>query len=45
MTADGGPTDFEQGLADALAEGGARAAQRICELCVRALPVTGAAIT
>jgi hypothetical protein len=45
VTADGGPTDFEQGLADALAEGGARAAQRICELCVRALPVTGAAIT
>ena len=45
MTADGARSDFEQGLADALAEGGARAAQRICELCVTALPVTGAAIT
>lgn len=45
MTADGERSDFEQGLAAALAEGGARAAQRICELCLDVLPVTGAAIT
>ena len=45
MTTDDGQPSFEQGLAAALAEGGARAAQRICELCVGALPVTGAAIT
>jgi hypothetical protein len=37
--------DFEARLAAALAEGGAWAAQRICELCVSALPVTGASIT
>ena len=37
--------DFEDGLVGALTEGGARAAQRICELCVSALPVTGASIT
>ncbi len=45
MTTDGERSDFEQGLATAVAQGGARAAQRICELCVNALPVTGAAIT
>src|SRR4051812_9660949 len=45
MTTDGERPGFEQGLAAALAEGGVRAAQRICELCVGALPVTGAAIT
>ena len=45
MTTDGGQPGFERGLAAALAEGGARAAQRICELCVGALPVTGAAVT
>ena len=45
MTTDDDRPDFEQGLSAALAEGGARAAQRICELCVTALPVTGAAIT
>ncbi|HEY2220724.1 GAF and ANTAR domain-containing protein [Actinomycetospora sp.] len=45
MTTEGQQPDFEQGLAAALAEGGARAAQLICELCVVALPVTGAAIT
>ena len=45
MTTDGEQPGFEQGLAAALAEGGARAAQRICELCVGALPVTGASIT
>jgi hypothetical protein len=42
---DGGQPSFERGLAAALGEGGVRAAQRICELCVGALPVTGAAIT
>jgi hypothetical protein len=45
MTTERERPDFEQALAAALAEGGARAAQRICELCVDALPVTGAAIT
>jgi ANTAR domain len=45
MTTERERPDFEQGLAAALAEGGARAAQLICELCVDALPVTGAAIT
>lgn len=45
MAIDGVQPSFERGLAVALAEGGARAAQRICELCVGALPVTGAAIT
>jgi hypothetical protein len=45
MTTERERPDFEQGLAAALAESGARAAQLICELCVSALPVTGAAIT
>ena len=45
MTTGRGRPDFEQGLAAALAAGGARAAQLICELCVESLPVTGAAIT
>jgi hypothetical protein len=45
MTTERERHDFEQGLAAALAEGGARAAQLICELCLDALPVTGAAIT
>ena len=45
MATDRERSDFEQGLVDALAEGGARAAQLICELCVTTLPVTGAAIT
>jgi hypothetical protein len=45
MSTEGQPPDFDLGLAAALAEGGARAAQLICELCVVALPVTGAAIT
>src|SRR3954466_11698676 len=45
MTTERGRPDFERGLAAARAEGGARAAQLICELCVDALPVTGAAIT
>jgi hypothetical protein len=45
MTIERGRPDFEQGLAAALAAGGARAAQLICELCVESLPVTGAAIT
>jgi hypothetical protein len=45
VTTDGEQPIFERGLAAALAEGGPRAAQRICELCVGALPVTGAAIT
>ena len=45
MTIDRERSDFERGLTDALAHGGARAAQLICELCVTSLPVTGAAIT
>jgi hypothetical protein len=45
VTTDRERSDFEQGLADALTYGGARAAQLICELCVTSLPVTGAAIT
>jgi hypothetical protein len=45
VATDGERSDFEQGLAAAVAQGGARAAQRICELCVDVLPVTGAAIT
>ena len=45
MTTDSRRLDFDQGLSVALAEGGTRAAQRICELCVDSLPVTGAAIT
>jgi hypothetical protein len=42
MTVRGG---FEDGLAAAIAVGGRCAAQRICELCVANLAVTGAAIT
>jgi hypothetical protein len=45
VTTDSEQSCFERGLALALAEGGARAAQRICELCVGALSVTGASIT
>lgn len=37
--------DFQETLAAVVAEGGAEAPRRICELCVVALPVTGAAIT
>ena len=36
---------FDDRLAAAGADGGRRAAQRICELCLETLPVTGAAIT
>ena len=45
MTTENERSEFDQGLTAALAEGGAWAAQHICELCVNALPVTGAAIT
>ncbi len=40
-----GPSGFDDRLATAGAAGGRRAAQRICELCIDTLPVTGAAIT
>lgn len=36
---------FQRTLAEVVAEGGSEAPRRICELCVVALPVTGAAIT
>jgi hypothetical protein len=36
---------FDERLAAAVSDGGPRSAQRICELCIDALPVTGAAIT
>jgi hypothetical protein len=36
---------FEERLAAAVSDGGQRSAQRICELCIETLPVTGAAIT
>jgi hypothetical protein len=36
---------FDERLAAAVSGGGQRSAQRICELCIDTLPVTGAAIT
>jgi hypothetical protein len=39
------PSGFVERLAVAGAQGGRRAAQRICELCIETLPVTGASIT